>query len=225
MNALPLGAMQPQSEFVKRPELRMLKISKLSLAYPGCVVVRDFSAQPDHGLVLVRGGGGRGKTSLMCVLAGELAPDAGQLQLGGVWLHEQPEAYRQQLFWADTRSTAHDALTCRDYLASVQRHYPAFDESKLNRAIEGLSLAPHLDKNIFMLSTGSKRKLYLAAAFASGAALTLLDTPFAALDKVSIRFALTLLAEAAQDNTRLWVLADYAQPEVMTLPTLIDLGD
>ena len=81
----------------------MLNISKLSLAYPGCVVLHDFSAQPANGLVLVRGGGGRGKTSLMCVLAGELAPDAGHLQLGGVWLHEQPEAYRQQLFWAHTR--------------------------------------------------------------------------------------------------------------------------
>jgi len=203
----------------------VLQISKLSLAYPDCVVVRDFSAQPANGLVLVRGGGGRGKTSLMCLLAGELAPDAGQLQLDGVWLHEQPEAYRQQVFWADPRSAAHDALTCRDYLASVQRRYPAFDATRLNRAIEGLSLAPHLDKNIFMLSTGSRRKLYLAAAFAARAALTLLDTPFAALDKVSIRFALSLLAEAAQDHTRLWVLADYEQPEGMTLPTLIDLGD
>ena len=203
----------------------MLQIFKLSLAYPGCVVLRDFSAQPANGLVLVRGGGGRGKTSLMCVLAGELAADAGQLQLGGVWLHEQPEDYRQQVFWADTRSAAHDALTCGDYLAKVQRHYPAFDEAQLNRAIKGLSLAPHLDKNIFMLSTGSKRKLYLAAAFACGAALTLLDTPFAALDKVSIRFALDMLAEVAQDSDRLWVLADYAQPEGMTLPMLIDLGD
>jgi len=203
----------------------MLKISKLSLSYPGCVVLRDFSAQPANGLVLVRGGGGRGKTSLMCVLAGELAADAGQLQLGGVWLHEQPEDYRQQVFWADTRSAAHYALTCRDYLATVQRRYPAFDEARLYRAIEGLSLAQHLDKNIFMLSTGSKRKLYLAAAFASGAALTLLDTPFAALDKVSIRFALALLAEAAQYSDRLWVLADYAQPDGMTLPLLIDLGD
>ncbi len=203
----------------------MLKISKLSLSYPGCVLLHDFSAQPANGLVLVRGGGGRGKTSLMCVLAGELAADAGQLQLGGVWLHEQPEDYRQQVFWADTRSAAHDALTCGDYLAKVQRHYPAFDEAQLNRAIKGLSLAPHLDKNIFMLSTGSKRKLYLAAAFACGAALTLLDTPFAALDKVSIRFALDMLAEVAQDSDRLWVLADYAQPEGMTLPMLIDLGD
>ena len=203
----------------------MLKISKLTLSYPSCVVAHDFSAQPDNGLVLVRGGGGRGKTSLMCVLAGELAADAGQLQLGGVWLHEQPEAYRQQVFWVDTRSAAHEALTCRDYLATVQRHYPAFDESKLNQAIKGLSLAPHLDKNIFMLSTGSKRKLYLAAAFACGATLTLLDTPFAALDKVSIRFALDMLAEVAQDRDRLWVLADYEQPEGMTLPMLIDLGD
>ena len=203
----------------------MLNISKLSLSYPGCVVLRDFSAQPANGLVLVRGGGGRGKTSLMCVLAGELAADTGHLQLDGVWLHEQPEVYRQQLFWADTRSTAYDALTCRDYLATVKRRYPAFDEAQLNKAIEGLSLAPHLDKNIFMLSTGSKRKLYLAAAFACGAALTLLDTPFAALDKVSIRFALSLLAEAEQDRDRLWVLADYAQPDGMMLPLLIDLGD
>jgi ABC-type multidrug transport system ATPase subunit len=203
----------------------VLQISKLSLAYPGCVVVRDFSAQPANGLVLVRGGGGRGKTTLACVLAGELAPDAGHVQLGDVWLHEQPEAFRQQVFWADTRSAAHDAMTCRDYLAAVQRRYPAFDEARLHRAIEGLSLAPHLDKNIFMLSTGSKRKLYLAAGFACGAALTLLDTPFAALDKVSIRFALALLAEAAQYSDRLWVLADYEQPEGMTLPMLIDLGD
>ena len=37
----------------------MLKISKLTLSYPGCVVLQNFSAQPDKGLVLVRGGGGR----------------------------------------------------------------------------------------------------------------------------------------------------------------------
>lgn len=203
----------------------MLQISKLSLAHPDCVVVRDFSAQPANGLMLVRGGGGRGKTTLARLLAGELAADAGQLQLGGVWLHEQPAAYRQLVFWADPANAVHDALTAKDYLRQAQRHYPAFDEVRLNRAIDGLSLAPHLDKNIFMLSTGSRRKLYLAAAFASRAALTLLDTPFAALDKVSIRFALTLLAEAAQDNTRLWVLADYEQPEGMVLPMLIDLGD
>jgi ABC-type multidrug transport system ATPase subunit len=220
-----LAQCDPKASSSKRPEHSVLKISKLSLAYPGCVVVHDFSAQPANGLVLVRGGGGRGKTSLISLLAGDLTADAGQLQLGGVWLHEQPEAYRQQLFWADMRSVAHDALTCRDYLAAVQRGYPAFDEAQLRRAIEGLSLASHLDKNIFMLSTGSKRKLYLAAAYACGAALTLLDTPFAALDKVSIRFALSLLAEAEQDRNRLWVLADYAQPEGMTLPTLIDLGD
>ena len=203
----------------------MLQIFKLSLAYPGCVVVRDFSTQAANGLVLVQGGGGRGKTSLVRLLAGELAADAGQLQLGSVWLHEKPAAYRQQVFWADPGTAAHDALTAKEYLRQVQHHYPTFDEARLNWAIEGLSLAPHLDKNIFMLSTGSKRKLYLAAAYASGAALTLLDTPFAALDKVSIRFAFRLLAEATQDSTRLWVLADYEQPEGMTLPVLIDLGD
>lgn len=203
----------------------MLEISNLSFAYPHCSVVRDFSARTAPGLVLVRGGDGRGKTTLARLLAGELAPDAGHLQLGGVWLHEQPTAYRQQVFWADPRSAAHDALTARDYLRQVTRNYPAFDETRLDHAIAGLSLAPHLEKNIFMLSTGSKRKLWLAAAAASGAALTLIDTPFAALDQVSVQFALELLADAAQDTTRLWVLTDYEQPEGMALPVLIDLGD
>ena len=203
----------------------MLEISNLSFAYPHGVVLRDFSAYAAPGLVLVRGGDGRGKTTLVRLLAGELAPDAGRLQLNGVWLHEQPAAYRQQVFWTDPRFCAHDALTAREYLQQVQRNYPTFDAATLDRAIEGLSLAPHLNKNIFMLSTGSKRKLWLAAAAASGAALTLLDTPFAALDRVSIQFALELLAGAAQGNSRLWVLADYEQPEGMTLPVMIDLGD
>ena len=203
----------------------MLQITKLSFAHPHGLVLRDFSAQIAAGVALVRGGDGRGKTTVQRLLAGELAPDAGRLQLAGIFLDEQPAAYRQQLFWTDPQSAAHDALTGRDYLQSVQQAYPGFDDALLARAIDGLSLAPHLEKNLFMLSTGSKRKLWLAAASASGAALTLLDAPFAALDKGSINFVLQLLADAAQAADRLWVVADYEQPPGMTLPMLIDLGD
>ena len=49
-----------------------------------------------------------------------------------------------------------------------------------------------------MLSTGSRRKVWLAAAFASGAALTLLDQPFAAVDKASMRVMIEWLNGAAQ---------------------------
>jgi ABC-type multidrug transport system ATPase subunit len=189
------------------------------------MVLRDFSAQLAPGVALVLGGDGRGKTTVQCLLAGELPPDAGRLQLGGVFLDEQPEAYRQQVFWKDPRSAAHDALTVDDYLQSVQHAYPGFDEALLADAVDGLSLEPHLHKNLFMLSTGSKRKVWIAAAAASGATLTLLDGPFVSLDHASINFVLQLLREAANQSTRMWVVADYVPPSDVPLTTLIDLGD
>ncbi len=203
----------------------MLNLSHLSFAYPHCAVLRDLSAQLAPGVALVLGGDGRGKTTVLELLAGVLAPDAGRLQLGGEFLDEQPEAYRQQVFWKDPRSAAHDDLTVTDYLQSVRRAYPNFDDTVLAEVMDGLSLVPHLHKNLFMLSTGSKRKVWIAAAVASGAQLTLLDGPFASLDQASINFVLQLLTEAAKQTTRIWVVADYVAPTDVPLTTLIDLGD
>jgi ABC-type multidrug transport system ATPase subunit len=203
----------------------MLHLSHVSVAYPHCEVLRDFSAELAPGVALVLGGDGRGKTTVQCLLAGELPPDAGRLQLGDVFLDEQPEAYRQQVFWKDPRSAAHDALTVSDYLESVRRTYPGFDEALLACAIDGLALTPHLHKNLFMLSTGSKRKAWIAAAAASGATLTLLDGPFVSLDQPSIDFVLQLLTEATKQSTRIWLVADYVPPSGLDLTTLIDLGD
>ena len=67
--------------------------------------------------------------------------------------------------------------------------------------------------------------MFWEEAFASGAALTLLDMPFAALDKGSIRFVLALLEEAATHPARAFVVADYTAPAGVPLAGLIDLGD
>jgi len=203
----------------------MLQLSHVSFAYPQSEVLREFSAQLTPSVAMVLGGDGRGKTTVQRLLAGELQPDTGRLQLGGVFSDEQPEAYRQQVFWQDPLSTVHDALTVADYLQSIQRAHPGFDETLLAEVMDGLSLGPHLHKNLFMLSTGSKRKVWIAAAAASGATLTLLDGPFVSLDQASINFFLQLLNEATQQSTRIWVVADYVPPTDLTLTTLIDLGD
>jgi energy-coupling factor transporter ATP-binding protein EcfA2 len=55
--------------------------------------------------------------------------------------------------------------------------------------------------------------------------VTLLDEPFAALDKASIGFVLELLDDAAADSTRAWVVADYEAPRGVPLAAEVDLGD
>lgn len=177
------------------------------------------------GVTLVQGGDGRGKSTLLRLLAGALPGDAGQLRLNGVPLKEQPEAYRRQLFWMEPRTDTFDQLTPPQYFESVRSRYPGFDSDMVAPLVEGLGLEPHMDKQLFMLSTGSKRKVWLAAAFASGADLLLLDEPFAALDAPSIAFVKALLGGTSACPGRAVVMADYGAPAGVGLAGLVDLGD
>lgn len=162
---------------------------------------------------------------MLRLLAGELPADAGHLQVKDVRLGDSSIAYRQQVFWVDPRSAAFDRITAVACFAALRRVYPGFDPQRLGASIEGLSLAPHLDKPLYMLSTGTKRKVWLAAAFAAGAAATLLDEPFAALDKASIGFVLELLEEAADQPARACLIAHYEAPGDVPLAAIIDLED
>ncbi|MFI5444719.1 ATP-binding cassette domain-containing protein [Polaromonas sp. UC242_47] len=221
-----MGMTQPQQPDTRHPALpAILHVEGLCFAYPERTLFADWSASISPGVSLVRGGDGRGKTTLLRLLAGALPADAGRLQIQGIGLLDQAPAYRQQLFWVDPRTDAFDQMTPLEYLEAQRGFYPGFDEQMLKALIEGLALAPQMDKQLYMLSTGSKRKVWLAAAFASGAALTLLDMPFAALDKASIGFVLGLLQEAADHPARAWMVADYEAPREVRLSGLMDLGD
>ena len=59
---------------------------------------------------------------------------------------------------------------------------------------------------------------------ASGAALTLLDEPFAALDRASVNFLHEVLADAAHHPNRAFVIADHEAPEGIPLAACIDLA-
>ncbi|QDL39804.1 ATP-binding cassette domain-containing protein [Rhodoferax sediminis] len=191
--------------------------------HPQRELFADWSTRIPPGVTLVRGGDGSGKSTLLRLLAGDRPAQAGTLQINGVRLGDRPGAYRRQVFWIDPRSSAFDQITPVDYFRTLHRQYSAFDEQVAGELTEGLSLAPHRDKPLYMLSTGSKRKVWLAAAFASGAAVTLLDEPFAALDKTSIGFVTELLQDAATHPARAWVMADYEAPAGVPLAAIIDL--
>lgn len=207
------------------PSPAILHVRDLSFRIPERALFTGYSTAIPAGVTLIRGGESSGKTTLLRLLAGELAADAGHLQIGDMCLRDHAEAYRQQVFWTDPRTDAHDQVTPLAYFESLPALYPRFDQQVLEELIEGLSLGPHLAKQLYMLSTGSKRKVWLAAAFASGAAVTLLDEPFVALDGASIRFVKERMRKAAQEPARAFVMTGYEAPGEVPLAAIIDLGD
>ena len=76
-----------------------------------------------------------------------------------------------------------------------------------------------------MMSTGTRRKVLLAAGFASGATVLLLDSPFAALDKPSISAVKQCVREFVSTGQPACVLSDYEAPEGLDLAARINLGD
>ena len=203
----------------------ILQASKLYFSHTSQNFFTDFSASIPLGITLVRGGDGRGKSTLLRLLAGVLPAQNGQLHIDGVDLQAQPANYKAQVFWAEPRSDAYDPLTVLHYFQLQRSSYANFDDAVLADMTGGLGLQEHLHKQLFMLSTGSKRKVFLAAAFASNARVTLLDEPFAALDTVSIGFILTWLQDTSSEHDRAWVIADYVAPAELRLSQIIDLGD
>ncbi|MDR9837711.1 ABC transporter ATP-binding protein [Herbaspirillum huttiense] len=203
----------------------LLLVSRLNFSYPGLDLFQDFSARITAGVTLVRGGDGRGKTTLLNLLGGLMPARDGVLELNGVRLDGEPENYRRQVFFIDPRTEAYDQMTPPEVFAALAQRYPQFDHGLLPALTEGLSLTPHLEKKLFMLSTGSKRKVYLAAAFAAHATLTLLDDPYASLDRASIQFVAATLNAHAADADQAWIVAMYETPEAVRLAGTIDLGD
>lgn len=187
----------------------------------------QWSADFPAGLSLVLGGEGAGKTSLLRLLAAEWQPHSGTVVFRGIVAADQPDRYRAQAFWRDPRSPWQDIGVDR-WIQSVRDRYPTWDEAAWDKHVAGFGLQPHRHKSMHQLSSGSQRKVLLAGALASGAPLTLLDEPDAALDRSSITYLHTALADAgcaAAAAGRVLIVAHYDRFGALPWHQLVKLSD
>jgi ABC-type multidrug transport system ATPase subunit len=201
----------------------ILHVQDLGFAYPGQPpLVSGWSASIGPGLTLLHGDMGSGKSTLLRLMAGVL-PAAGRLAIGDVALADDPEAYRRRVFFCDPATADFDRQTARECTALLRAGDARFDDAGWRTLVEGFALASHLDKPMFMLSTGSKRKVWLAAALASGRELVLLDEPAGALDAASVGCLQRTLADQAAQAQRAIVLASAERIGTLPLAGSIEL--
>ena len=209
-----------------QPSAPILQAEKLCFGYlapPAPLLFDQFSLALPPGVTWLGGGESSGKTTLLQLLAGQLPPLTGALRIHNLSLAQDRPGYCRQVGWLNPRERALDGQTCREIFAAQPAHHPGFEAGALQAHIEGLSLTPHLDKTLAMLSTGTRRKVLMAAALAAQTPVTLLDQPFMALDRPSIHYLLALLTKVAAHPGRAWVVADYEAPADVELAGVIVL--
>ncbi|MNK65483.1 Nickel import ATP-binding protein NikO [compost metagenome] len=202
----------------------LLEIQNLRFAYPDQPALADrWSAAIGEGVTLLYGDTGSGKSTLLRVLAGQQPASAGQLRAAGVALDAEPAAYRRQVFFCEPASEAFDALSVQACTALLGEGDAGFDKAEWQRLVDAFSLTPHLEKQMFMLSTGSRRKVGLAAALASGRPVVLLDDPVGALDARSIHGLWQAIERRVAQPGRAVVVASSERVTEVPLAACIEL--
>jgi ABC-type multidrug transport system ATPase subunit len=188
------------------------------------LLFKDLDLRLPAGVSALLGDEGSGKTSLLRLLSGDWVATSGELRVLGVDVPLSAPA-RAWVFWTDLRLPMDDEKTPGQCWDAFAKNCPAWSETTQNAIAKTLQLTPHLDKRLNMLSTGSRRKVGLVAALASGAKVTLLDQPFVSLDQASIHVLKDILTDLGRDEQRAYLIADYEKPADMPLAAVWALSN
>lgn len=175
----------------------------------------------------LRGRNGRGKTSLLRLLAGLSTPMAGSLHIAGRTLREGGPGWRRHWVYIGHQNALKDDLSASEALAFLAKlHGAPHGVAEVEAALRRLGIFNRRHAPVRTLSQGQRRRVALARLVLQRACpLWLLDEPFDALDTEGIAALNGLIAEHAAAGG--CVLLTSHQPLTLTdpLPTVLDLED
>jgi manganese/iron transport system ATP-binding protein len=158
-------------------------------------------------MVAVVGPNGGGKSTLLKVMAGLLAPWSGTVEVLGapVGVRARDVAYVPQaesVDWAFPVCANDVVMMGRYARLGFFRRPGREDRTQVERALEAVGMADLRDRQIGALSGGQRRRVFLARALAAEPQLYLLDEPVTGVDAATEHdLAQVLEAEAAAGKT------------------------
>jgi putative ABC transport system ATP-binding protein len=208
----------------------MISSRALQYRYPqGPVLAFPDVAVPQGGVLLLRGRSGAGKSTWLSLVAGLLAPSAGELVVAGQSLLAltpvQRDAWRarhvgflpQKLHLSPALSVVGN-LGLAYYAAGLPD-----DRTAIAAALAALGVAELAERQPAQLSGGQAQRVALARAVLLNPRVILADEPTASLDDAAAQDALTLLQTTAQRSGATLVIATHDARVRQALPAALVL--
>ena len=163
----------------------MLEVRQLECTRGDRRLFSDLSFTLGRGQLLrVAGANGSGKTSLLRIMCGLLAPSAGELRWMGRPIRADREEYSRNLVYIGHLNALKDDLTALENLqvAAALSGMPA-DAARMLSGLDRFGIAHCAELPTKVLSQGQRRRAALARlALSPSVPLWILDEPFSALD-------------------------------------------
>jgi taurine transport system ATP-binding protein len=201
--------------------MAVLQLERICAQYPGAAepVLSDISLTLGPNQLLVAlGASGSGKTSLLNLIAGFVAPSAGRITLDGVAVN-RPSAERGVVFQDDALLPWQDVLANVAFgleLAGLPREQR---EARAREMLALVDLAGFDNRRIWQLSGGQRQRVGLARALAADPRVLLMDEPFGALDAFTREQVQELLLQVWQRTAKPVFLITHDIEEAVFLAT------
>jgi ABC-type multidrug transport system ATPase subunit len=185
-------------------------------------VLRGINLRVERGeVVVVLGPNGMGKSTLLGVMAGVLAPQRGRVLIDGRVRRGSVEdelAIRKQTVYLPDQAWLPGTRTGREFLLAVGRLYEVEDlrlMAHVDHLVDLFDLGEVADSPLRTYSAGQKKKAALCSALVTEAPILLLDEPFSGgLDPAGL-LALKRIFQRHARNKDLTIVLTSPVPELV----------
>lgn len=173
---------------------KLISLNNVSKSFGETRAVADLSLAVDRGEVVgFLGPNGAGKTTTVRMIAGYLAPDAGEIYVNGLEVAEQSLNAKRHIGYLPENNPLYPEMIVRDYLTMIAelRGIPRKARRKrFDQVIKGTGIGEVFFRPIGELSKGFRQRVGLAQAILHKPDILILDEPTEGLDpnqRVEIR--------------------------------------
>ncbi|MDX2213221.1 MAG: ABC transporter ATP-binding protein [Oculatellaceae cyanobacterium bins.114] len=190
-------------------------VEKLQKRYGQVEAVKDVSLHIEPGEIFgLLGPNGAGKTTTIRCLCTLTTPDAGQIEVSGISVLEQPKLARQRLGYVAQEVAIDKVLTGRELLQlqAALYHLPrAIATERIDQMLSLLGLGEWADKKTGTYSGGLRKRLDLAAGLLHQPDVLVLDEPTVGLDIESRSAVWNFLRQLRSEGTTVLITSHYLE--------------
>jgi ABC-2 type transport system ATP-binding protein len=193
----------------------MIEVKNLSKFFGSTRAVDDVSFTVQKGEVVgLLGPNGAGKSTAMRLITCYLAPDKGDVHVGGYSILTQPLEVRSILGYLPESAPLYYDMNSIDYLSFIADIHGlgTRKQDRIEEMVEVCGLRDVVYKDIGELSKGYRQRVGLASSLIHDPEYLVLDEPTAGLDPNQIVEIRSLIRELGKD--RCVILSTHILPEV-----------
>ncbi|MFK7823711.1 MAG: ABC transporter ATP-binding protein [Oligoflexales bacterium] len=201
----------------------MIELDSVAKSYPGVQLLKDINIKVSNGeRVSIVGPGGCGKTTVLKILLGLVAPDAGDVRLMGNSILGMSSYEREQIMksvgMAFQQGGLFDFMTVKENLMFAMEHMTSQSASEMLETVrsllEGVKLARTENMYPHELSGGMKRRVGIARALCTNPSIAIFDEPTSGLDPVTSTIILNMIGDLASGGEEKTLVVATSNTEI-----------